>query len=50
VLTNGGTVIGHVLAGGCWDGGNNVINGVRFLYSSGTVADGKIHIYGVKTS
>ena len=34
---------------GWWDGGNDAINGLRFIFSTGNIASGKIRIYGVPT-
>jgi hypothetical protein len=47
VLLNGATAVSSVIASGYWNGGNDVINGVRFLFSSGNISTGKIIIYGV---
>jgi hypothetical protein len=38
------------MGGGYWNGGNDAMNAVRFLCSSGNIASGSIALYGLKNS
>lgn len=42
-----GGMYGH---GGCIYITSEVVNGIQFLFSTGNVASGKIHVYGIKNS
>lgn len=49
-LHKSSTVFTHDFMAGVWTGDTLAVTGVRFQMSSGTIADGSIHLYGVKKS
>lgn len=49
VSTAASVIVTDVITG-AYNGAVSAINGIRFLFDSGNIATGKMHIYGIRTS